>query len=51
LTASVTERRILVAFLIPVAGLEPGDYSISLEGEAASTGYEPLEKYVFRLIE
>jgi hypothetical protein len=51
LTASVTERRILVAFLIPVAGLEPGDYSISLEGETASAGYEPLEKYVFRLIE
>jgi hypothetical protein len=49
LTASVTEKRILVAFLIPVAGLEPGDYSISLEGEATSAGYEPLEKYVFRL--
>lgn len=51
LTASVTEERILVAFLIPVARLEPGDYSVSLEGEAASAGYERLEKYVFRLIE
>jgi len=51
LTASVTERRILVAFLIPVAELEPGDYSISLEGEATSEEYEPVEKYVFRLIE
>jgi len=51
LPASVTERRILVAFLIPVAGLEPGDYSISLEGAAASGRYERLEKYVFRLIE
>jgi hypothetical protein len=51
LTASVTERRILVAFLIPASRLEPGDYSVSLEGEAASAGYERLEKYVFRLIE
>jgi len=51
LTASVTERRILVAFVIPVAGLEPGDYFISLDGEAASKAYDPLEKYILRLIE
>jgi len=51
LRASVTDRRIFVAFLIPVAGLGPGDYSISLEGKAASTGYQPLEKYALRLIE
>lgn len=51
LTANVTENRILVAFPIPAAELEPGDYSISLEGESPSAGYEPLERYVFRLLE
>jgi hypothetical protein len=51
LSASVTERRILVAFAIPLAALGPGDYSILLEGEAGLSGNEPVERYVFRLTE
>ncbi len=50
LTATSTERRILVALTLPVAGLEPGDYSIGLEGEATGE-FEPLGRYVFRLTE
>ncbi len=48
LTATSTKRRILVAFSLPVAGLDPGDYSIGLEGEARGE-FEPLGRYVFRL--
>ena len=49
LTASVAERRILVSCPIPVTGLEPGDYSISLDGETSSGMYEPVDRYVLRL--
>jgi hypothetical protein len=50
LAASVTDLRILVPFPIPVSGLEPGDYSIALDGETTSGGYEPIERYVLRFI-
>jgi hypothetical protein len=50
LAAETTERLILVGLDLNVAGLKPGDYSIELEGEAAM-GFEPLGRYVFRLIE
>jgi hypothetical protein len=51
LTASVTDRRVLVPFPIAVTGLEPGDYSISLDGETTSGGYEPIERYVLRFVD
>ena len=51
LTASVTDRRVLVPFPLPLTGLEPGDYSISLDGETASGLYESIETYVLRFVE
>ncbi len=51
LTASVIDRGVLVPFPLPLTGLEPGDYSISLDGETASGLYEPIQTYVLRLVE
>jgi hypothetical protein len=51
LTLRVDEHRIVVLFAIPLERITPGDYSIVLEGETASGGFEPLQSYVFRLME
>ena len=51
LTLRVDENRIVVLFSIPSERIAPGDYSIVLEGETAGGGFEPLQSYVFRLIE
>jgi hypothetical protein len=51
LEATSTVERLFVAFSIPTEGLEPGDYSVTLDGETASGGFEPLGRYVFRLTE
>lgn len=51
LRAMATERQLLVPFSIPAEGLEPGDYSVSLEGEVGPTAHEPVRKYLFRLLE
>lgn len=51
LKATSTVERLFVAFSIPTEGLGPGDYSVTLDGETASGGFEPLGRYVFRLTE
>jgi hypothetical protein len=51
LEAEEIEERILVPLSIPAEGLEPGDYSIALEGETLFGSFEPVERYFLRLTE
>jgi hypothetical protein len=51
LTLLADESRIVVPFTIPAERIAPGDYSIVLDGETAEGSFEPLQSYVFRLME